>query len=173
MMAKTRTRTVTRGRPHQVYETAWGPPALCRLFRMPRRRRYPPGFQALLDQARRNEAGTSPRKHHLVPASYLRRWAENGQVRVTVVDERRSYLSSPETAARQTDFYRVQHPDINPAEVPPLLFETMLSRIEDSAKIVIDKLLDHFDPALVDPEQLALFTRHLAMSITRGKGLSR
>lgn len=109
-----------------------------------------------------------PRKHHLVPASYLQRWAEDGQVCVTFVDEARSYLSSPETAARQTDFYRLQHPDLDPVEVPPLLFETMLSQIEGSAKTVIDELLEHFEPGQVDPEQLALFAWHLAMSITRG-----
>ncbi|ACZ83729.1 hypothetical protein Aros01_01607 [Streptosporangium roseum] len=134
-----------------------------------KRKRHPPEFRLLLEQARRNAAGSPPRKHHLIPASYLHRWAEDSKVRVTVVDEHRSYLSSPEKAARETDFYRIEHPGVDADQVPPLLFETMLSRIEGNAKTVIDELISHRDVRALDPEHLALFAWHLALSITRGK----
>lgn len=84
----------------------------------------------LLEQARKNESGTPPRKHHLVPASYLRRWAEGGVIRVTDLDDNNSYLCAPEKAARETDFYRIDHPDIPRDEVPPLVFETLLGHLE-------------------------------------------
>ena len=37
----------------------------------------------MFERARNSKKGSSPRKHHLVPASYLERWAPSGQVRVT------------------------------------------------------------------------------------------
>lgn len=133
------------------------------------REEHPPEFSRLLDQARRNAAGSAPRKHHLVPASYLRRWAEDNRIRVTVLDERRSYISTPENAARETDYYRLEHPDLDADDLPPLLFETMLSHVEDNAKGVIDELLEHGDPGRIDPERMALFAWHLGLSVTRGR----
>ncbi|GAA2376073.1 hypothetical protein GCM10010404_34870 [Nonomuraea africana] len=90
-------------------------------------------------------------------------------MRVTVVDDPRSYLSSPEGAARETDFYRIEHPDVNADEVPPLLFETILSQVEDNAKNAIDDLIKYRDARTLDPERFAFFVWHLALSITRGK----
>src|SRR4051794_26435246 len=91
----------------------------------------PPEFLKLLEDARRSADQSAPRKHHLVPASYLRRWAEGGRIRVTQIEEKNSYLAAPEKAARETDYYRIEAPEISPDEVPPLLFETMLGRVED------------------------------------------
>lgn len=142
---------------------------ICMLVPVVKRKRIPPEFRHLLEQARRNAGEAEPRKHHLVPASYLQRWAEESKVRVTVVDEHRSYLSSPEKAARETDFYRIEHPSVDADQVPPLLFETMLSRVEGNAKTVIDDLIKYRDPGALDPESLALFAWHLALTITRGK----
>ena len=68
-----------------------------------------------------------------------------------------------------TDYYRLEHPDVDPGAVPPLLFETMLSNVEANAKVVIDELLEHRDPAQVDPERMALFAWHLALTYTRGR----
>lgn len=134
-------------------------------------RRYgnPPEVQAIYTQAIKNAKGTPPRKHHLVPASYLRRWAEDGKIRVTVVDEGRSYLSAPGSAARETDYYRLDHPDVDPNEIPPLLIETVLSKLEETASVVVGELLRHGDPRQVDFSRLAEFAWHLALSITRGK----
>ena len=59
-----------------------------------------------------------------------RRWAEGGVIRVTDLDDNNSYLCAPEKAARETDFYRIDHPDIPRDEVPPLVFETLLGHLE-------------------------------------------
>lgn len=136
---------------------------------MPPRGRLAREVQALYDQARKSDTKDAPRKHHLVPASYLRRWAEGGKVRVTVIDEGRSYLSAPESAARETDYYRVEHPQIDPTATPPLLAETILGRLEGNAKTVIDNLLATRDPNHLSPQALVEFALFLAMCITRGK----
>ncbi|GAA2216016.1 hypothetical protein GCM10009850_114850 [Nonomuraea monospora] len=134
---------------------------------MVKRNKQPLEFRRLLEQARNAEKNPQ-RKHHLVPASYLHRWAEEAKIRVTVVDEHRSYLSSPAGAARETDFYRIEHPAIDSAQVPPLLFETMLGQLEGNAKFAIDELIKHHDVKSLDPDHVALFAWHLAFSITRG-----
>lgn len=134
-----------------------------------KRKKYSSEIYRLLEQARRNAAGSPPKKHHLVPASYLRRWAEDSKVRVTVVDEGHSYLSTPDKAARETDFYRIEHPDIDAEKVPPLLFETILSQIEGGAKNAIDELIEHGDVRLLESERYELLVLHLALTITRGK----
>jgi hypothetical protein len=131
-------------------------------------KRVPRELSELIEQARKNEAGSPPRKHHLVPASYLARWAENGQVRVSVIDEGTTYTTAPDKAARETDYYRLEHPMVDPEKLPPLLFETMLSRLEDNAKSVIDVLIAEKDFRAVSDESMFLFALHLAMSITRG-----
>jgi hypothetical protein len=59
----------------------------------------PPEVQKVFDRAR-NLTTSVPRKHHNVPESYLRRWEENGQIRVTEVDVGRDYVTSPGRAAR-------------------------------------------------------------------------
>ena len=43
---------------------------------------------AMFERARRNE-NSAPRKHHVVPASYLARWQRDGQIRVTETDAKR------------------------------------------------------------------------------------
>jgi Protein of unknown function (DUF4238) len=131
--------------------------------------RLPRELRAVFEQATRNAEGTPPRKHHLVPASYLRRWAEDGKIRVTVVDQGQSHLSGPTSAARETDYYRIDHPEVNADDIPPLLIETVLGKLEDNAKIVIDDLLAHRDAGMLDPSRLLEFSQHLAFSITRGK----
>lgn len=136
---------------------------------MPKRKSVPQALEQLVDEARRNEGGTPPRKHHLVPASYLRRWAESDQIRVTVIDESHSFRTAPAKAARETDFYRLEHPDVDPNELPPLLFETMLSKVEGNAKTVIDGLIAHGRLDRIAPEQAALFAWHVALTLTRGK----
>ncbi|MCX5169056.1 DUF4238 domain-containing protein [Streptomyces antibioticus] len=128
----------------------------------------PPGFLALIESARRDEAGGSaPRKHHLVPASYLRRWEEDGKIRVTHVDQKKSHLSAPEKAARETDYYRLESPDLDESALPPLLFEKMLGEVEGMSVGVIDALAEH-GPDVLTPKQRAEFSLFLAFQITRG-----
>jgi hypothetical protein len=81
----------------------------------------------LFEQARKIEAAHGGRKQHLVPASYLRRWAEDGRVRVTEVETRHSYVAKPEKVGLETDFYRLEADGIDPDEVPPLAMEVLLS----------------------------------------------
>lgn len=135
-----------------------------------RRRRkpnYPPEFQALLDKARKAEGPSAPRKHHLVPASYLRRWADDKLIRVRDLERDRSYLAAPEQAARETDYYSMASPDIDPTEVPPLLFETLLGELEGRAVGTIDKLLI-MQPWEIPSEEMAYFTWYLSFQVTRG-----
>ncbi|WP_196811029.1 DUF4238 domain-containing protein [Arthrobacter sp. 35W] len=127
-----------------------------------------PEIQALVAKARNNEK-SAPRKHHVVPASYLRRWTENKQLRVTNVDEQRSWTTAAERAARVTDFYSMASEDLDPAVFPPLYAETQLSEVEASGKKAIDELLRHglsdADPTTKD--NLATF---LGFQHVRGAG---
>ena len=66
----------------------------------------PQEMRLLLERARRF-ALQAPRKHHVVPASYLTRWARKGAIRVTDLQTRKAYSSSPEKVARRTDYYRL------------------------------------------------------------------
>ncbi|WP_196804089.1 DUF4238 domain-containing protein [Marmoricola sp. URHB0036] len=70
----------------------------------------------LFERARKIEANRGGRKQHLVPASYLHRWTEDGQVRVTDVESRRSYCARPETVGREADFYRLEADGLEPDE---------------------------------------------------------
>jgi hypothetical protein len=99
----------------------------------------------------------------------LRRWAEDGKVRITEVDDHRTYVRSPETAARETDFYRLEHPELDKDLVPPLFYETLLSKLEGNANRVAEALLEHGPAGMPDTEAAALFALHLAVSVTRGR----
>lgn len=127
-------------------------------------------FMKLLDRARRNEA-SAPRKHHVVPASYLARWAEDDRIRVTDVSVPTTYVTAPSKAARVTDFYRLEAEELAPEEVPPLLFETILSDMERWGKAAIDDLLD--EPHFQDPELAARFAYFLGFQFTRGAAQRR
>lgn len=117
-----------------------------------------PDIVALIAKAKRNEKNP-PRKHHVVPASYLRRWTEERQLRVTEVDKGRSWTTTAEKAARRTDYYNLASDDLDPDQVPPLLAETLLSEIEALGKDAIDALLDKGVEALSHQERsnLAVF----------------
>lgn len=123
-------------------------------------------LKGLFDRAR--NPGSTPRKQHLVPGSYLARWAVHGKIRVTEVDTSKTYCVSPKQAARETDFYNLSSPDISVEELPPLLFEVMLSEVESWGTQAIDGLL-HAHPRDLDPELMAQFTFYLALQMTRGQ----
>lgn len=117
-----------------------------------------PEIRALVDKALRN-GKSAPRKHHVVPASYLRRWAEDNQIRVTNVDEKRSWLTAAEKAARITDFYSMASEDLDPNKFPPLFAETQLSEIEAIGKKAIDEVLHQspLDGEYGSKDDLAVF----------------
>lgn len=99
-----------------------------------------PDIVALLARARRNEKNP-PRKHHVVPASYLRRWTEDRKLRVTEIDTGKTWITTAEKAARRTDYYNLASNDLDPDELPPLLAETILSDVESLGKAAIDSLI--------------------------------
>lgn len=133
----------------------------------------PAGFLDVIQKAIKQEAGPSrQRKHHLVASSYLERWSDEGKIRVTEVDTRRTYVTSAGKAARETDYYRLESPDVDPNEVPPLVFETMLSVVEGYGKRAIDDLLVR-PPSRIDPELMMGFVWYLAFQLTRGKAFRR
>jgi Protein of unknown function (DUF4238) len=137
----------------------------CTCGPMTKRRKVPRGTARLVEAARRNEQ-SAPRKHHLVPASYLRRWAENDVIRVTDINAKRTYVTSPEKAARETDFYRLEAAELDPDELPPLLFETLLATVEGWGNSAIDHLLSL--PQYPDPQAAANLASFLGFQFTRG-----
>jgi hypothetical protein len=128
-----------------------------------------PDFLALLARARKAEEHSTPRKHHIVPESYLERWSEQNKIRVTEVDTNHTYLTSPGRAARVTDYYRVESEDIDPELVPPLFFEVFFSMTEGTGKQVIDELVGTGDPDTLDPDLRATFAYYMALQHTRGQ----
>jgi hypothetical protein len=97
-------------------------------------------MEELLEQARKmDQAGN--RKHHLIPKSYLSRWAIDDQIGVTETSTTNSYVTSPVRAAKETDFCRVDLPEIDPSVIRPrLLFEKALGEIEGHAPTSIRHL---------------------------------
>lgn len=91
---------------------------------------------------------------------------------MTRVDDRHSYLATPAKAARETDYYRVESEDIDPVEVPPLVFETMLGTAEGFGKRGIDELLVKH-PSKINPELMMGFVWYLAFQLTRGEAFRR
>jgi hypothetical protein len=126
-----------------------------------------PDVAALVARARQNEKNP-PRKHHIVPGSYLRRWTEGRQLRVTEIDEHKTWITTAEKAARRTDYYSLASDDLEPDQLPPLLAETMLSDIESLGKVSIDALLSEGIQGLSreDRSNLAIF---LGFQFMRGE----
>jgi hypothetical protein len=85
---------------------------------------------------------------------------------VTEVEHGTSYETSPEKAARITDFYRLEAEGFDPDQIPPLLMETALSEIEGWGRAVIDELIAQ--PESLDPPQVANFAWFLGFQFTRG-----
>jgi hypothetical protein len=133
------------------------------------KRRTPPELFKVLEQARQAGQKSAPRKHHLVPASYLARWAVDGQIRVTEVDSRNSYTTAPNKAARETDVYRLEHEQVDPEQVPPLLMETVLGRLEHTAKVVIDRIIAEGNRADISDQDRFETAWHIASQLTRGR----
>ncbi len=112
---------------------------------------------------------SAPRKHHLVAASYLKRWADrNERVRVTATTNRESFVTAAEKAARETDFYSLASPDVDPEEVPPLVVEVFLGEIEGRAKHFMDYVEEHGCDS-PDPHDAAWFAWFVGTQITRGR----
>jgi hypothetical protein len=103
-----------------------------------------------------------PRRHHLLPQFYLRRFANDAdQIKVMARDGQKSFVTSVAKAAAETDFYTVET-----TEGPSQDVEKLLSRIEDLGAQAIERILKTFPPSNDDREHLAMF---IAFQITRGR----
>lgn len=127
-------------------------------------------LRELLDEARRNSNSRSAaRRHQLVPEFYLSSWADAGKLRVIDVDNGKSWPSTPKRAGNEADFYRIESPELDPDDVPPLLFEVVLSRIEAWGAEFIAAAIDDPVDALRDDELRVLFSLYMAFQFVRGR----
>jgi hypothetical protein len=108
---------------------------------------------------------SEPRRHHLVPKSYLRRFAdESDQIAVVRRDGSKRFVTSVEKAAAGTDFYAVETTDGRSQDV-----ERMFSRIEGAAHEAIERVLSGaFPPTPDDRERIAWF---VAVQFVRGRDM--
>lgn len=69
--------------------------------------------------------GSEPRKHHIIPAFYLAGFtmtdSQTGMLRIFDQREANRYKSIPKRACRQTDFFRVDEPGVDPNTMEKLL----------------------------------------------------
>ena len=134
----------------------------------PRPEDHPEVARILAEAATVSASSSAPVQHHTVPASYLERWAENGVVSVTDLVDGRSFPSPPSKVSRERHFYRLESED-----VPPLIVEVVLSRLEGFAKGAIDTLIDAPRTAWAQQhltsEVFAEFATYLSYQLTRGR----
>lgn len=135
-----------------------------------RRTSHETAFRELIEEARRSgESRSAPRRHHLVPVFYLKQWADDGKIRMTEIDKGKSWITTPRRAASETDYYRIESPDLDPEEVPPLLFEVALSKIERWGADFIAAAIDDPIAPLRDDEMRVLFSHYMAFQYVRGR----
>lgn len=124
---------------------------------------WPPEVVEVVEQARRNN---QPRKHHLVPDFYLSRWAVDDVLRVHRLDEGESFVTAPKNVARETDYYRVEAPGLDPDLIPPMILETVLSKIEGQGRPAIEILSQM--PDAIDPTTRFDLATFMAFQYCRG-----
>lgn len=120
--------------------------------------------ERLVERAKRMDA----RKHHLVPAWYLSAWEVDGALGATNIGSRKQHHSSARDVAWLRDYYRVEAPELDPEEVPPLIFEALLGEIEGLAAASSRELLMNGVSSLSMESRthLALF---IAFQLLRGQ----
>ena len=108
-----------------------------------------------------------PRRHHLLPQFYLRRFADEGEhLAVVSRDLLKRFVSSVAKVAAEGDFYTVETTSGPSQEV-----EKLLSRIEDQAAPALDRILaGTFPPP--DDDRIALAT-FIAFQFTRNRAHRR
>ncbi len=135
-----------------------------------RKKSHEVALRELVEEARRSgESRSAPRRHHLVPVFYLKQWADDGKIRMTDIDKGKSWITSPKRAASETDYYRIESPDLDPEGVPPLLFEVVLSKIERWGADFIASVIDDPVTPLHDDETRVLFSHYMALQYVRGR----
>lgn len=117
--------------------------------------------------------GKEPRKHHLVPRFYLERWSENGKLRMTDLDEKRTFTPAPSNAARQTDFYRVEGGPFSDGG-SPIRWEVFLGMMEERAAGIMRALVDdELQVAELPPDDFFDLAWFVALQMTRGVSFRR
>jgi Protein of unknown function (DUF4238) len=88
-------------------------------------------------------APDAPTYHHLVPQSYIRRWAPDrkGSIRSVRIADGRWKLVGPRKVGGIDDFYRLDADDIDDCRTPPLVIEVLLGELDKLASAWIDQLL--------------------------------
>jgi hypothetical protein len=114
-------------------------------------------------------SGQEPRKHHLVPRFYIDRWSENGLIRATDLDARKTFTTSAANAARETDFYRLEEGAFRGS---PVWWEAFLSEIEERTAVTL-RTLDEVQMTELDADSYSEFLWFLALQITRGAHFRR
>ena len=98
---------------------------------------------------------TEPRRHHIVPKSHLRRFAD-GRDRVKVVDRNdpaKSFITNIGNVTVETDFYAISAGDDLSQE-----FEKGLATLDQDGAEAVGRMLDGaFPPVGDDRERIALF----------------
>ena len=112
-------------------------------------------------------SGQEPRKHHVVPRFYLDRWAEDGRVTVTDLDNRKSHSVDPKNALIENDFYRVPAGTTVGSD-SPVIWEAWLSKVEGNAAKAFDQL-DKVGFTRLDAEHLSYLAFFFAVQTTRSR----
>jgi hypothetical protein len=106
---------------------------------------------------------TEPRRHHLVPAFYLRGFGnEKGQVGVITRDLKKAFTASALKIAVETDFYAIETKD-----GPSQEMEKLLSAIEDEGARALRNLIGGAFPP--SAEDRAAFSQFVAFQWLRGR----
>ncbi|MFE5702199.1 DUF4238 domain-containing protein [Rhodococcus koreensis] len=127
-------------------------------------------LQRIVDRSRAYTGDpTAPRRHHLVPRSYLDRWAVKGVVRRTIVDTGRWRDLGLKGVAYEDHFYRLEADDVDPEVTPPLFGEVLFGELEDIAKPNIDTLLSYEPGTVTNHDLIAEMSLYIAAQHVRGR----
>lgn len=96
------------------------------------------------------------------------RWESRGGLWATDLILKKQFKTNAKSVARETDFYRVDDDEVDPEVIPPLLVETLLSKVEGLAIRVIDALIADGAESLDGPERVVAAT-YVATQIVRGR----
>ncbi|MGO4230962.1 DUF4238 domain-containing protein [Arthrobacter sp. YAF34] len=122
-------------------------------------------LEKFMEGARNHKA----RKHHVVPNSYIGRWSgPGGMIQITDMLLGQTRPVSPLNAARITDYYRVESPELDAHEFPPALVETLLGTIEGKAVPALDALIQKGADGLTDMERLHI-AQFMGFQYVRGQ----
>jgi hypothetical protein len=123
-------------------------------------------LEKFMEEARNDDKA---RKHHVVPNSYIGRWSPaGGKIQITDLILRKTRPVSPLQAARITDFYRVESPDLDRHEFPPALIEKLLGHIEGNAVPALEALIQKGVDGQTDMERFEV-ARFMGFQYLRGQ----